>query len=95
MDDHRCMELDNLWTEGLRPDLPTANYDKAEAEFLEVAVEFYQAHPNMGAMVLECTGFPPFARALQRRIDIPIFSWGTMMDYAYSVVVHREYYGHV
>jgi len=95
MDDHRCIELDNLWTEGLRPDLPTANYDKAEAEFLEVAVEFYQAHSNMGAMVLECTGFPPFARALQRRIDIPIFSWGTMMDYAYSVVVHREYYGHV
>jgi len=49
----------------------------------------------MGAMVLECTGFPPFARALQREIGIPIFSWGTLMEYAYSVVVHREYYGHV
>jgi hypothetical protein len=49
----------------------------------------------MGAMVLECTGFPPFARALQREIHIPIFSWGTLLDYAYSVAVHRDYYGHV
>ena len=49
----------------------------------------------MGAMMLECTGFQPFARALQREIDIPIFTWGTLLDYAYSVTVHRDYYGHV
>ncbi|MGB9673874.1 MAG: aspartate/glutamate racemase family protein [Anaerolineales bacterium] len=95
MDDGRCPELDNLWTDGIRPSIPQANYEKAEAEFLAVALEFYEANPNMGAMVLECTGFPPFARALQRLIDIPIFSWGTLLDYAYSVVVHRDYYGHV
>jgi Asp/Glu/hydantoin racemase len=29
----------------------------------------------MDAMVLECTGFPPFTRTLQREIDIPVFSW--------------------
>jgi len=95
MDDFRCQEFDHLWTEGLRPDPPAADYQKAEAEFLPIAVEFFNRHPNMGAMVLECTGFPPFARALQREIQIPIFSWGTLLDYAYSVVVHRDYYGHV
>jgi hypothetical protein len=95
MDDGRCVEFDHLWTAGIRPSIPQADYEKAEKEFLAVAEEFYRAHPNMGAMVLECTGFPPFARALQRIIDIPIFSWGTMMEYAYAVVVHRDYYGHV
>jgi len=95
MDDLRCTQFDHLWTEGLRTDPPAADYALAESEFLAVATEFYKAHPKMGAMVLECTGFPPFARALQREINIPIFSWGTLMDYAYSVVVHREYYGHV
>ncbi len=95
MDDGQCVEFDHLWTEGLRPNPPEADFDKAEQEFLQVAVAFYRKYPNMGAMVLECTGFPPFARALQRQIDIPIFSWGTLMDYAYSVVVHRDYYGHV
>ncbi len=95
MDDLRCEEFDHLWTNGLRTDPPSADYDKAESEFLEVAVDFYRKNSSMGAMVLECTGFPPFARALQRIIDIPVFSWGTLLDYAYSIVAHRDYYGHV
>ncbi len=95
MDDLRCPEFDHLWTNGLRTDPPSAVYDQAESEFLAVATEFFVQHPNMGAMVLECTGFPPFARALQRKIGLPIFSWGTLLDYAYSIVVHRDYYGHV
>lgn len=95
MDELKCVEFDHLWTSGLRTDPPAAVYDKAENEFLAQAVRFYKQYPNIGAIVLECTGFPPFARALQREIDIPIFSWGTLLDYAYSVVVHRDYYGHV
>jgi hypothetical protein len=95
MDDGRCQEFNHLWTNGLRSDPPGADFEKAQGEFLAVAIEFYSQHPTMGSMVLECTGFPPFARALQREIDIPVFSWGTLMEYAYSVVVHRDYYGHV
>lgn len=94
-DDGRCPEFEHLWYAPARPNPPQAYYDKAEKEFVQVAVEFYKAHPNMGAMMLECTGMQPFARAIQREIDIPIFSWGTLLDYAYSVAVHRDYYGHV
>lgn len=94
-DDGACTEFENLWYAPTRPDPPEAYYDKAEKEFLKVAVDFYKAHPNMGAMMLECTGMQPFARAIQREIDIPIFSWGTLLDFAYSVAVHRDYYGHV
>jgi len=94
-DDGRCPEFEQLWTASKRADPPGARYDKAEKEFVPVAVDFYRAHPNMAAMVLECTGMQPFARAIQREIDIPIFTWGTLLDYAYSVAVHRDYYGHV
>ena len=94
-DDGRCPEFDHLWVESMRPDPVGAYYDKAEKELVAVAVDFYHDHPNMGAMLLECTGMQPFAHTLQREIDIPIFSWGTLLDYAYSVVVHRDYYGHV
>jgi hypothetical protein len=95
MDEFECQEFDHLWTPGLRSDPPSADFDKAKKEFIHVATRFYHQHPNMGAMVLECTGFPPFARALQAEIDIPIFSWGTLLDFAYSIVAHREYYGHL
>jgi len=94
-DNGRCPEFEHLWYEPKRTDPPGALYNKAKQEFLQVAVDFYRAYPNMGAMVLECTGFQPFARALQQEIDIPIFSWGTLLDYAFSVAVHRDYYGHV
>jgi Asp/Glu/hydantoin racemase len=94
MDPGVCIEFEHLWTPGLRKDPPSASFDKALQEFLPVAIAFHEKYPSMGAMVLECTGFQPFARALQREIDIPIFSWGTLLDYAYSVVVHRDYYGH-
>ena len=50
---------------------------------------------HIGALMLECTGFQPFARAIQREVDLPVFSWATLMDYAYSVVAHRDFYGHV
>lgn len=94
-DEGRCPEFEHLWQADKRPDPVGAYYDRAEKEFVAVAVDFFQSHPAMGAMMLECTGMQPFARSLQREIDIPIFSWGTLLDFAYSVAVHRDYYGHV
>ena len=94
-DNGQCPEFDNLWAADIRPELPTANFDKAEADLLKMARNFADAHPNMGALVLECTGFQPFARTIQRHLEIPIFSWSTLLDYAYSVAVHRDFYGHV
>lgn len=95
MDDGHCVEFENLWRADKRPEIPQAFYAKAEKEFVGRAADFFHSHPNMGAMVLECTGFQVFARALQREIDIPVFSWGTLLDYAYAVTVHRDFYGHV
>ena len=74
-------------------DRRAASYAQMELEFVRAARQFRQAHANMGALVLECSAMPPFARAIQREIDLPVFSWGTLLDYAYSVVAHREYQG--
>jgi len=95
VDDGTCKEFENLWIEGVRPEVPRADYDKAAEEFVQRGVEFFNRYGDMGAMVLECTGFPPFARRLQRAIDIPVFSFSTLLDYAYSAAVHKGFYGHV
>ncbi|MDR1824043.1 MAG: aspartate/glutamate racemase family protein [Bifidobacteriaceae bacterium] len=94
-DDYDTPEFDNLWYATDRPELPTADYDRAEADMLRVCRDFRRRHPDMRALMLECTGFQPFARAIQRQLDLPVFSWSTLLDYAYSVVVHRDHYGHV
>jgi hypothetical protein len=95
MDDRKLPQFDSLWNQDLRPEIPTADYELAEHDIVRVARDFAAAHPNMGAMVLECTGFQPFGRAIQREIRMPVFSWATLLDYAYGVAVHRDFYGHV
>jgi hypothetical protein len=57
---------------------------------IRVCTEVCKAQPDIGALMPECTGMKPFARAIQREVDLPVFSWGTLLDYAYSVVVHRD-----
>lgn len=95
MDNNNCQQFYLLWDRRFREGPARACYLKAEEDFVKCAVDFYNKHPNMGAMVLECTGLPPFARAVRRRIDIPIFSWATLMDYARLVTCHRDFYGNV
>lgn len=94
-DEYNVTEFDNLWNPHVRPEYPEAYYEKAERQMVECSVEFCQKNPDIGAIMLECTGMQPFARAVQRAVDVPVFSWGTLLDYAYSVVAHRDYYGHV
>ena len=93
--EYGCPEFDKLWDPEKRPECPEACYDKAEKDMIRVCSEFCGAHPDIGALMMECTGMQPFARAVQRVLDLPVFSWGTLLDYAYSVVAHRDYYGHV
>ena len=95
LDEYGCPEFTNLWDPEKRPECPESYYDKAEKDMIRVCSEVCGAHSNIGALMLECTGMQPFARAIQRVVDLPVFSWGTLLDYAYSVVVHRDYYGHV
>jgi hypothetical protein len=76
-------------------DRPEAFYDDAQDEMVRTVVAFVEAHPKIGALLFTCTGHQPFARAVQRVVDLPVFTWGTLLDYAYSVTVHRDYYGHV
>lgn len=95
LDDYSTPEFESLWIEGKRPPVPCSNYEKAETDFVVACTDFKARHPDMRAMVFECTGFQIFARAVQREIDIPLFTWATLLDYAYSVVVHRDFYGHV
>ncbi len=94
-DDYETPHFDSLWVESKRPSLPTSDFDAAAADFLAICKDFIAKNPDVRAVLLECTGFQPFARIVQREIGLPIFSWSTLLDYAFSVVNHREHYGHV
>lgn len=90
------MEFEKLWSGSYgNPENPSLRYSLAESRMVEVLSQYVGKNPHVGSLVLECTGYQPFARTIQRVVDMPVYSWGTLLDYAYSVVVHRDYYGHV
>ena len=46
-----------LWGEDYRKDIPEASYKLAEKEILISCKDFVKKHPDIGAIMLECTGF--------------------------------------
>lgn len=93
--EYSCTEFEKLWIADKRDELPTASFSRAESDFVAACEDFVGKNPDLGALVFWCTGFQPFARAVQRAVSLPVFTCSTMLDFAYSVVAHREHYGHV
>lgn len=46
---------------------------QAEADILEAGDRLVAAHPEVGAVVLECTNMVPYARALSEHIGLPVY----------------------
>ncbi len=60
--------------------------DKCREEIVTVAKKMVDSDPDIGAIVLECTNMPPYARAIQDTVGLPVFDVVTMINYAYSSV---------
>lgn len=95
MDDHPCPQFQSLWDREDSDLVAQADFDKAEADMIDLCQEFVDQYPDVGSLIFECTGYPPFARAVQDRLPLPVYSWGTLMEYLFSTVVHRSYEGFV
>ena len=89
-------ETNKLWnTYGLRADPAGCDFDLLEEQMVEAALEMHRREPKLGAFLLECTGYPPCGRAIQRATGLPVFSWSTLLDFAWAAVNHRDFYGHI
>jgi Asp/Glu/hydantoin racemase len=58
-----------------------------------VAAKLVELHPEVGAIVLECTNMPPFARHVQDATSLPVFDVVTMVKYAYSAALRQRFRG--
>jgi len=67
--------------------------DRIREEVVDAAVRVVKRHPDVGAMVMECTNMPPYSRAVQEAVKLPVFDIVTLIKYTYSLVVSQEYRG--
>jgi hypothetical protein len=46
----------------------------AERDILEAGAELVRRHPEIGAIVMECTNMPPYAAALSAHVGLPVYT---------------------
>lgn len=78
-------------------DKNVGNFDGAKvcAEVVGVAKRMQEEHPEVGAILLECTDLPPYAAAVQTATSLPVYDVVGMVKYLYHAVTQRPYGGFV
>ncbi|MDN5311133.1 MAG: hypothetical protein PWQ68_106 [Thermoanaerobacteraceae bacterium] len=65
----------------------TLDIEKAESEMVQVATKMVSENPDVGAIVFECTNMPPFRKAVQQAVNLPVFDIVTLMNYVHDSVI--------
>ena len=55
-------------------------------EMTSAALKLVNIHPDVGAIVLECTNMPPYADAVRQTTGLPVFDAVTLVNHAYGAV---------
>ena len=71
------------------------NSSKLEEELVRLVKRFTKNHPDVRAILLECSDMPPYARAIQDAVRLPVFDFITMINWVYSAVVRRPFAGFI
>jgi len=73
---------------GEKPDMDVA---LAAADILDAGRTLVSRHPDIGAIVLECTNMPPYAFALRQRLELPVFDIYSLITWLHAGLRPREF----
>ncbi len=65
--------------------------DLAEQDILAAGRALVARHPEIGAIVLECTNMPPYAAALRRALRLPVYDIYAMISYFHAGLRPRDF----
>jgi len=58
--------------------------EKVATEVVSLATVAKHEHPDLGAILLECTDLPPFADAVRKAVNLPVYDLLTMVALIYN-----------
>jgi hypothetical protein len=64
-----------------------------EKELVDLATKMIKEHPDVGAVVLECTEFPPYAHAIQNAIRRNVWDAVTMTNFMHAGAMRTPFTG--
>ncbi len=72
---------------------PTLDVAAAEQDILDAGDALMDQHPDVGAVLLECTNMAPYARALRDRLRRPVYDIYSFMTWFHAGLSPRDF-GH-
>ena len=68
-----------------------ADLETLERELVDLARQVVREHPEVGAIVSECTNFVPFSQSMRAAAGVPVFDLYTLVTQVYSATVGRDF----
>ena len=81
------METEKEFTRALLDNELELDVDLAREEHIRVARRLVTEHPDVGAIVLECTNMPPYTADVQRETGRPVFDILSLVTMAHDALV--------
>jgi len=75
----------------VKQDKAELDYAAAEQDILDAGRALVAAHPEVGAIVLECTNMPPYAAALQQALGLPVHDVVSLGSYLFGGLRPRRW----
>lgn len=69
----------------------TLDVETSRLELLEAARRLIDLHPDVGAIVLECTNMPPYQQDIARATGLPVFSIVDYVSWLHTALRPRSY----
>lgn len=66
---------------------------KLTDDLCALALSLCEKHPEIDAILLECSDLPPYAAAIQKATGLPVFDFITLANWVESAVIQRTYTG--
>jgi Asp/Glu/hydantoin racemase len=80
------METEKEFTRVMLDDEMELDVDAARAEHIRIARRLVTEHPDVGAIVLECTNMPPYADDIRRETGLPVFDITALVRMAHDAI---------
>ena len=75
----------------IRSEAVDMDLDRAEQDILDAGRALVAEHPEVGAIVLECTNMPPYAAALRDALGLPIYDIYAMITWFHAGLRPRRF----
>ncbi len=89
------MEHEKLFRNVFKDDHKSMDVDEMEAEIVSVARRFVAEHPDIGAILFECTNMAPYAAAVQEAVGLPVFDVQLLIEMVASALHRKPYLGYM